>query len=717
MNQFTKTREHLDSEMHYQVVNFGLEQHGHRLSNGVPEPPSYKNHFACEAGQEWLNPGLHSQADKSQKYHISELIDLPLLQQLFESFYELTGIRCTFMDADNNILCKHGWTDMCLNFHRSCPTSEERCKQSNIYMSQHLQYGSYTKFRCLNGLVDYATPVVVNGQHLATIYLGQVLDEPPDEDYFRKQAQELGFDEEAYITALHKIHIVPEAEVKSIMKFYFQIAQILASMGLERMRKLEAADLAFKKSEKRLRIVLEASKDGFWDLDLEKDHLYLSPRWAEILGYSLEELEPRFKTWKSLIHPDDYSRTMSSILGHLAGKSPHFEAEYRLLTKAGEWKWILDRGKVVSRSEAGQPLRAAGTCIDITERKIAENTLRLSEEKFSKVFHGSPIMMTLSTLCQGIFIDANEALLTGMGYSREEVIDRPVSEINFFRDLETKYDMERLLLDEGKLEGLEVDFRTKSGEIRRGLLWCHLLHLNGKLCRITSLIDITEQRRIEQEVARLSELNLIGTMAASIGHEIRNPMTSVRGFLQLFREKYREDIEFIDLMVEELDRANEIITEFLGMAKDKIVCLQPQNIDQLVMSLYPMLEAEANFRGMLINLELGNPPKLSIDQNEIRQVIVNLAYNSLEAMSCGGTLTIGTTVEDGQIVLYVKDQGPGIKPELMDKIGMPFFTTKDNGTGLGLPVCYSIAARHNARLEVITGVDGTTFKLRFYIAA
>ena len=98
-------------------------------------------------------------------------------------------------------------------------------------------------------------------------------------------------------------------------------------------------------------------------------------------------------------------------------------------------------------------------------------------------------------------------------------------------------------------------------------------------------------------------------------------------------------------------------------------------------------------------------------------MIVNLAYNSLEAMSCGGTLTIGTTVEDGQIVLYVKDQGPGIKPELMDKIGMPFFTTKDNGTGLGLPVCYSIAARHNARLEVITGVDGTTFKLRFYIAA
>jgi signal transduction histidine kinase len=214
-------------------------------------------------------------------------------------------------------------------------------------------------------------------------------------------------------------------------------------------------------------------------------------------------------------------------------------------------------------------------------------------------------------------------------------------------------------------------------------------------------------------MARLSDLNLIGTMAASIGHEIRNPMTSVRGFLQLFREKYHEDIDFIDLMIEELDRANKIITEFLGMARDKTVHLQPQSIDQVVMSIYPMLEAEAKYRGMLINLELNDPPKLSIDQDEIRQVIVNLAFNSLEAMSQGGTLTIGTMVEGRDTVLYVKDQGPGIEPELIDKLGTPFVTTKDNGTGLGLALCYSIAARHNARLEVATGADGTTFKLRF----
>ncbi|MPN56485.1 Sporulation kinase A [bioreactor metagenome] len=102
-----------------------------------------------------------------------------------------------------------------------------------------------------------------------------------------------------------------------------------------------------------------------------------------------------------------------------------------------------------------------------------------------------------------------------------------------------------------------------------------------------------------------------------------------------------------------------------------------------------------------------------IDQNEIRQVILNLARNGLEAMESGGTLTIGTTAEKGEIILYVKDEGPGLKPEFIDKIGTPFFTTKEKGTGLGLAVCYSIAARHKAKLEFESSFRGTTFKMRF----
>lgn len=715
MRRNIENAEQLGNRLLHQVVKFGSDKKSPLPFNNdvATVTPSPAGDDETEHIQVPGDAASQTPTSNSQKYHISELIDLPLLQNLMDSFYELTGIRHTLMDCNNNILCRNGWTDICLNFHRACPQTEQRCRQSNSYASKRLQFGSYTKVRCLNGLIDYATPVMVDGQHLATLYLGQVLNEPPDKDFFRQQAHNFGFDEKAYMRALSEVPIIPDDEVRPIMRLYSQIAQLLASFGMERKRQLEAADMALKSSEERLRLVLEASNDGFWDFDLKSHSIYVSPRWAEILGYLPQELEPCFETWTALIHPDDCSAARQATIDHLSGHSPIFEAEYRMLTKSGQWKWMLTRGKVVAWGHDGRALRAAGTCIDITARKEAENTLRSSEEKFSQVFHNSPIIMTLTDLGQGIFIDANRAFFEALGYERYEIIGKPINEFDIYVDAEIKNSLDQKLLSAGKVEGSEVRFRNRTGEVRQGLLWCHLLQLNGKKCRLASLIDTTEQKRIEQEMARLSDLNLIGTLAASIGHEIRNPLTSVRGFLQLFREDHLDDIEFIDLMVEELDRANAIISEFLGMAKDKIVCLQPYNINQIILSIYPMLEADANFKGMQIHLELGHPPKLLIDQKEIRQVLVNLANNSLEAMSCGGILTIGTRVVKDEVVLFVQDQGPGITPDILDKIGMPFFTTKECGTGLGLSVCYSIAARHNARLEVESSSEGTTFYMRF----
>jgi len=228
-------------------------------------------------------------------------------------------------------------------------------------------------------------------------------------------------------------------------------------------------------------------------------------------------------------------------------------------------------------------------------------------------------------------------------------------------------------------------------------------------------LDITERKRMEKEFARLDRLNLIGKMAASIGHEIRNPMTAVRGFIQLLNEQnyYAKDKVYFDLMIEELDRANGIISEYLGMAKDKPIDRQPQYLDQIVNDIYPLIEADANYKGMNIKLDLGKPPMTLIDKNEIRQLVLNIVRNGMDAMSEGGTLTIGTTIEAGEIVLFIKDEGQGLPPELLDKLGTPFLTTKANGTGLGLAVCYSIVSRHNARIDYETGHKGTTFKVYF----
>lgn len=227
--------------------------------------------------------------------------------------------------------------------------------------------------------------------------------------------------------------------------------------------------------------------------------------------------------------------------------------------------------------------------------------------------------------------------------------------------------------------------------------------------------DISERRMFEKEMARLDRLNLVGQMAAGIGHEIRNPMTTVRGFLQLLGDKKecQQSKDYFELMIEELDRANSIITEFLSLAKNKPVDLKPLSLNCLIGNLYPLIQADALVNDKDIIMELQDIVVLFLDEKEIHQLILNLVRNGLEAMSVGGTLTIRTFMDGEETVLAVRDEGSGIKTEDLEKIGTPFFTTKENGTGLGLATCFSISARHNAIIQIESSPSGTTFFVRF----
>lgn len=228
------------------------------------------------------------------------------------------------------------------------------------------------------------------------------------------------------------------------------------------------------------------------------------------------------------------------------------------------------------------------------------------------------------------------------------------------------------------------------------------------------ITDITEKLHFEKELARLDRLKLTGELAAGFAHEIRNPMTTVGGFLQLAKEN--RDIlspDIIDLMMDELNRANTTITEFLTMSRSRITDKKLCCLNHIVEVMFPLVEAEAFCADKLIELELGNCPELYLVEKEIRQMILNLTMNGLESMPPKGKLTIRTYSDSQSVVMDVIDQGPGIREEDMEKIGTPFFTTKEGGTGLGLAVCYGIADHHNAVIEIDTGKNGTTFRVRF----
>ncbi|WP_127533777.1 ATP-binding protein [Paenibacillus kobensis] len=229
--------------------------------------------------------------------------------------------------------------------------------------------------------------------------------------------------------------------------------------------------------------------------------------------------------------------------------------------------------------------------------------------------------------------------------------------------------------------------------------------------------DITELRHLRDELGRMDRLSLVGQMAASITHEIRNPMAVIRGFVQLMRERANEgQIEYFRIIMEELDRANAIINDFLSLAQNRLIDKAHSSLNDLMSEMLPLIQADANLRGIQVEWHpKPGLPALLLNDKEMKQLILNLARNGLEAMKEGtGVLLLSTDLLPGAVVLRVQDTGIGISKEQMAKLFEPFFTTKSRGTGLGLPVCLSIVERHNGRIDVESEEgNGTTFVVTF----
>lgn len=228
--------------------------------------------------------------------------------------------------------------------------------------------------------------------------------------------------------------------------------------------------------------------------------------------------------------------------------------------------------------------------------------------------------------------------------------------------------------------------------------------------------DITELEMLRSELDNVDRLSLVGQMAASITHEVRNPMAVVRGFLQLMQEKSPDSLDhYYRIVLEELDRANSIINDFLSLAQDRIAEKEESQLHDIIHELSPLLWADANLRGQSIELMLDhNVPKLHLNPKEIKQVVLNLARNGMEAMNEKGVLTLETRIVDDKVELCVRDTGPGLPRVKKEKLFEPFYTTKAKGTGLGLSMCLSIVERHNGTITVESEEgQGTTFKVAF----
>lgn len=242
---------------------------------------------------------------------------------------------------------------------------------------------------------------------------------------------------------------------------------------------------------------------------------------------------------------------------------------------------------------------------------------------------------------------------------------------------------------------------------------------HGVLVTIKDLANLTA---LEHQLQRSDKLATVGKIAAGIAHEIRNPMTTIQGFLQVLEQRlqaYHLDVEtqYLHVMLHEVGRVNRLVGELLMLAKPHKMARQPCDLRILLEELAPLLQSEALLQGLEFDCAITDLPLVEVDSAMIKQVILNLAKNGMEAMEEGkGALRIRAQVSGEWVQMDVSDAGPGIPYFQMDKIFDAFYTTKETGTGLGLPICQRIVADHGGELRISSKGFGTTVSVRLPVS-
>jgi PAS domain S-box-containing protein len=256
------------------------------------------------------------------------------------------------------------------------------------------------------------------------------------------------------------------------------------------------AEQEMRAADERFRLVSQATNDVVWDLDFASQQTWWNESISQF-GYARAEVDPAPEWWSERVHPDDRDDLLARIWGEVGAGCLSWTEQYRFRKADGSYVHIEDRASII-RDAAGQPTRAIGAMTDVTKRKLAEDLLRRSEERFANVFSMSPVAITITRATDGRFLDANDALLRMLGYPREEVVGNSSMAIGFWYSLEERMAMVERIQREGSVRDFPMRGRTKDGAMLDLLISVDQLELNGETHLFCFLTNITDRKRAEQ---------------------------------------------------------------------------------------------------------------------------------------------------------------------------------------------------------------------------
>ena len=488
-----------------------------------------------------------------------------------------------------------------------------------------------------------------------------------------------------------------------------QVVSLLADLTWEIVVRKKAEDDLLK-GEERYRSLVTATSQIIWATNAEGQVVDDSPSMRDFSGQSAEEM--RGFGWINAIHPDDIQHTVAVWKDAVATHSV-YNAEYRMRRHDGEYRYISARGVPVTGKD-GTIREWVGTCTDITEFKESSRKITASEMRYRRLFESAKDGILILDAETGQIVDVNPFLNELLGYSFEEFMGKPLWEIGVFKDIAASKDAFRELQERKYICYEDMPLLTKDGR-QVEVEFISNVYMVDKLRVIQCNIrDITEHRKLEEQLRHSQKMEAIGQLAGGIAHDFNNILTAIIGFGSILDMRIPPDDplrKYASNILTAADRAANLTKSLLTFSRKQPSDMKIVELNDVIHGveklLRQVLRDDIECRMQLAEEEM----TVFADSGQLDQILLNLATNARDAMPDGGELTISTMHMDMDqqflnahgfgalghyVMLSVTDTGQGMDEATRKKIFEPFFTTKEvgKGTGLGLSMVFGIVKQH-----------------------